>query len=236
MLFLHEVHEVIGVREAEFEEAFRDHWMPALADGNDARLLYFLHHAHGTGASYNVVTLTALQDGAAWDRLRQRVQNGDLRAWAESVDGLRHDSTAKMLSPLPWSPLQEIDLETLPTDGRLHEPTLFMEDTVWPFEGKLEQYVAASGSLYAAEMEQRRRQGRALLEVQASFRTAFGSHKRREVVLWQKVMRPEGLVPLFTRELPVELKQPGSWMLEALSLRDRWQSRLLRTAPWSPAY
>jgi len=236
MLYLHEVHEVAGAREAEFEEAFRRGWMPALARGDGARLLYFLHHAHGTGVSYNVVTVTALRDGAAWDRLRERVHDGDLREWAERVDALRHDATAKMLLPLPWSPLQEIDLGALPTDGREHEPSLFMEDTVWPFEGKLEEYVAASGSHYAVEMKQRSKEGRALLEVQASFRTAFGSHRRREVVLWQKVMRPEGLVPLLGREVPDEFKRPGSWMHDALSLRDRWQSRLLRTAPWSPGY
>ena len=51
MLFLHEVHEVVGTREAEFEDAYRSGWMPTLAKGDDARLLYFLHHAHGSGAS-----------------------------------------------------------------------------------------------------------------------------------------------------------------------------------------
>jgi hypothetical protein len=41
---------------------------------------------------------------------------------------------------------------------------------------------------------------------------------------------------------PVVLRSPpwrgttGSWMHDALSLRDRWQSRLLRTAAWSPGY
>ena len=48
MLFLHEVHQVAGRREEEFEAVYRDGWMPSLAKGDDARLLYFLHHAHGT--------------------------------------------------------------------------------------------------------------------------------------------------------------------------------------------
>ena len=42
MLYLHEVHEVVGACEQEFEAAFRDSWLPRLADGDEARLLYFL--------------------------------------------------------------------------------------------------------------------------------------------------------------------------------------------------
>ncbi|MEE9607558.1 MAG: hypothetical protein V3U03_07440, partial [Myxococcota bacterium] len=74
------------------------------------------------------------------------------------------------------------------------------------------------------------------LRVQAGFRTAFGSHRRREVVLWQKVVQPKGLLGLIAREVPAEYKAPGTWMHDALSLRDRWQSRLLRTTAWSPWY
>ena len=73
MLFLHEIHEVAGAHEDAFEAAFRDVWLPALAQDADARLLYFLHHAHGSGPSYQVVTLTAIRDGAAWERLARRV-------------------------------------------------------------------------------------------------------------------------------------------------------------------
>ncbi len=234
MLFLHEVHEVIGRREEEFEAAVRDEWLPALAATDDARLLYFLHHAHGTGLSYTVVTVTAIRDGAAWERVVRRVDGGDLAKRAERLDGLRHDVTAKILVPLPWSPLQDVDFDAVPVTPERHEPTLFMEDTVWPYEGRLEDYVERSGAHYSAEMARARQTGRALLSVDASFRTAFGSHRRREVVLWQKLIRPEGLRPLLSREVPPEHKQPGMWMHDALDLRDRWESRLLRTARWSP--
>ena len=72
MIFVHELHEVVGAREEAFEAAFRDRLVPALADDDDARLLYFLHHAHGSGASYRVVTITALRDAAAFWRLQER--------------------------------------------------------------------------------------------------------------------------------------------------------------------
>ena len=120
---------------------------------------------------------------------------------------------------------------TTPSEGPL---TLFMEDTVRPHEGRLEAYVEASGSHYAHEMREHDAQGRALLRVEASFRPAFGSHRRREVLLWQRVIEPRGLLPLLTREVPDAYLQPGKWMHDALALRDRWRSRLLRTAAWSP--
>jgi len=121
-------------------------------------------------------------------------------------------------------------------EPRQHEPSLFMEDTVWPYEGKLEEYVCRAGEHYAVEFDQRVSGRPQLLEIQAAYRAAVGSHRRREVVLWQKVVNPKGLVGLLTREIPKEYKTPGRWMLDALEIRDQWQSRLLRTAEWSPLY
>ncbi len=237
MLFLHEVHEVIGRSEDEFEAAIRDEWMPRLARTAGSRLLYFLHHAHGSGASYRVVTITAIRDGAAWGELVREVAGGSLLPLAESLDRLRHDLRAKILIPLPWSPLQQLDLDAIPCDARRHELSIFMEDTVWPFEGLLEEYVKRSGAHYAEEMKrQREGGGRHLLTVDASFRTAFGSGRRREIVLWQKIVQEKALGPLLLSEVPAAYKQPGSWMHDGLELRDQWESRLLRSSAWSPWY
>jgi hypothetical protein len=234
VLFLHEIHEVVGAREEAFEDAFRRGWLPALAGDADARVLYFLHHAHGSGPSYHVVTITAIRDGAGWERLARRIDGGDLASLAQQLDQHRHDVTGKLLVALPWSPLREIDLGSVPVAGEEREPSLFMEDTVWPFEDQLERYVEKSGTHYAAEMERSSAAGRSLLRIEAGFRTAFGSGRRREIVLWQKVVQPRLVTALLTREVPSEFKQPGTWMHDALMLRDRWQSKLLRTARWSP--
>ena len=45
MLFLHESHLVVGYHEDDFEAAFRDHWMPTLGEGDDARLLWYCNLA-----------------------------------------------------------------------------------------------------------------------------------------------------------------------------------------------
>lgn len=234
MLFLHEHHRVAGAREAEFEAAYRDGWLPALAGDTGARLLWFLHLAPGTGPSYRVVTITAFRDAAAWQRAADRVESGDLAPWARSVAALRHDVRAKLMTPLDWSPLRELDLDSVPTEGATHEPSVYMEDTVWPYPGRLQAYLEAAGSHYSRELAERG--DRALLRIEAAFRSAFGSARPDEVVLWQKIVQPRALLGLITREIPAEHRKPGTWMHDALELRDQWESRLLRTAAWSPLH
>jgi hypothetical protein len=231
MLFLHEVHRVAGAKEKEFEVAYRVGWMEALAADGDARLLWFLHHAHGTGPSYQVVTVTALPDGAAWERLAGRVQHGDLRDWAREVDSCRHDVQARLLMALDFSPL-DVDLTEVPTDGRRHEPALYMEDTMWPKRGQAEEYIAAAGAIYTRMLGSDSAQR--LISIEAAYQTMPGAGRYPEVTLMQKVHDMPGLVRLLTTDMPEEMARPGTWMHDALEFRDQWRSKLLRTASWSP--
>ena len=232
MLFMHEVHQVRGRAEDDFEAAMRDGWMPTLGAGEDARLLWYANHAHGTGPAYNVMTLTAVRDGPAWERLALRVQRGDLRPWMRDLDELRHDVDAKLLAPLPWSPLQDIDFDDVPTDGREHGLTLYMEDTMWPYEDKFLEYVDRCGEVYSKSIDR----PSPLLTIEAAMAPVLGSHVRREVVLMQRIHDPSALLKLLQTEIPPELRAPGTWMHDALELRDQWTSRLLRTSSWSPLH
>jgi hypothetical protein len=238
MLFVHELHRVAGTHEHEFEAAYREGWMPTLAADADSRLLYFLHHAHGTGRAYQVVTVTALHDGAAYARLVERVQQGDLRRWAADVDRLRHGVTAKLLVTVPWAPpiVNDGDLTAVPADGREHELTVFMEDTAWPHEGMLDDYLTAARDHYAPSLAEGRHGGRSMLELQSVFQNAWGGGRRREVILWQKVLDNAGISRLVGTEIPAEHRAPGTWMNDALQVRDDWESRLLRTVAWSPLF
>lgn len=236
MLFVHEVHRVVGAREEAFEAAYRDEWLPRLAKSDDARLLYFLHHAHGSGRAYVAVTITAVRDGGAYERLLERVQTGDLREWAAEIDGSRHEVNGKLLVSVPWSPWNDFELSSVPVEAADHPLTLFMEDTAWPREAMLDDYLDAARNHYAPSLAEGRHSGRALLELQAVFQTAWGSGRRREVVLWQKVVEPQRITALLTTEVPAEYRAPGTWMHDALRVRDDWESRLLRTSSWSPLY
>src|SRR5436309_14833778 len=111
MLFMHEVHEVLGEKEHEFETAYRDGWLKLLAEDGDARLLWYLNHAHGSGPAYNVVTVTAVRDGAAYQRLAERLRHGGLLDWSRAGGEMRHNVHGKMLLPVYWSPLKELDLD-----------------------------------------------------------------------------------------------------------------------------
>lgn len=232
MLFLHEVHRLVGAREDDFEAHVREGWMAALAKSDDARLAWHLKLAHGTNRAYFHVTITALRDGAAYERLAQRVADGDLRAWAADADRMRHEVTGKVLLAVPWSPTTALDLDAIPTDGAERDPALFMEDSAFPYEAKLDDYLDAARTHYAPSL--REHTERSLLELVAVFQAALGAPRRREVVLWQRVLFPERLVGLFTRDLPAHVKGPGTWMHDALEVRDDWESRLLRTCTTSP--
>ncbi|MEY2470618.1 MAG: hypothetical protein QOF21_3316 [Actinomycetota bacterium] len=239
MLFVHETHNVAGKDADRFEALYRNDWSPILAKGADSRLLWFMHQAHGTGPAYVFVTVTAVESSAALDDLNGRMRaSGDLHAWRAEVDSLRHSSEAKVLEPAPFSPLTTIDLAALPVtsdepaDGNL---PLFMEDTAWPHQGRFDDYLEKASTLYVKTLEMANaRPGGGLLELVAAFIPRFGSGKHREIVLWQRVNNPQGLLPLFSREVPDAYKQPGSWMIDALEVRDQWESRLLRVSGWSP--
>ena len=97
---------------------------------------------------------------------------------------------------------------------------------------KLDTYLEKARTHYAPSLEQRSE--RSLLTLLAVFQAALGAPRRREVILWQRVDFPERLPGLFTRELPAQVKGPGTWMHDALEVRDDWESRLLRSASWSP--
>ncbi len=237
MLFLHETHKVVGARQDEFEAAYRDGWMPTLAKDDNARLLWYTNHAHGTGMSYNVVTITAITDGAAWEMLTRRAQSGDLRPWMRELDNLRHEVKGKLLLPVAWSPLQTVDLATVPTAAATHPLTLFMEDTGWPY-APLDDYIRSWDEIYYRPLSQAPARMR-ILDIQACFQVAHGSSRRREAMLWQKIDNSNNyaaLVHLLTNEISPEHRAPGSYMFEALKYRDQWESRLLRTSAWSPLY
>jgi hypothetical protein len=232
MLFLHELHRLVGAREDDFESHVREGWMAALAKSDDARLAWHLKLAHGTNRAYFHVTITALRDGAAYERLARRVSDGDLRVWAADADRMRHEVKGKLLLAVPWSPLTELDFDAIPVDGAEREPALFMEDSAWPYEAKLDDYLDAARTHYAPSLEQRSE--RSLLELVAVFQAALGAPRRREVVLWQRVLFPDRLPGLFMHDLPAHVKGPGTWMHDALQVRDDWESRLLRTCKTSP--
>jgi hypothetical protein len=236
VLLLHEVHRVAGAKEDAFDEAYRDELIPALATSDGSRLLWYLRLSHGSGQAYTIVTITGCRDATAWAQLAERVRGGDLAAWSAKVDGMRHKCEAKVVQPVPWSPLQDIDLASVPVDGATHKNSLFMEDTAWPFAGGLQAYLAKAGTLYDHTLSSQKEEGTGMIELEAAFQPVFGTHKPTEVILWQRVVNTKAVMWMLGHDLPPEASAPGTWLHDALEVRDRWESRLLRSAAWSPLY
>lgn len=231
MLFVHEVHKVVGKAAAQFEDAYRNRWMPTLAEGSDARLVWYFDLAHGSGLAYRAVTVTAVRDAAAWYRLAERVKSGDLQAWGRDLDGLQHDAVGRIMTPLEWSPTLG-SFDDIPTDPAEHEPTMYMEDTMWPFPGKVREYIEAAGNVYQKSLGAEGSQMQ--MHIELALQTMPGAGRYPEVTLMQKLSSLAPLIRLLTQDIPSEVLEPGSWMHEALELRDQWRSKLLRTAVWSP--
>jgi hypothetical protein len=236
MLLIHEVHKVAGAQEEAFDQAYREEFLPTLGKTDDTRLLWYLRLAHGSGAAYTVITITGCRDATAWASLADRLRQGDLQDWSSRVDSMRHDCVAKMVTPVSWSPRQEIDLSTVPTTGEEHELSLFMEDTAWPFSGGLQAYLDKAGTLYDTTLTESREGGHSIIELEAAYQPVFGTHKTTEVILWQRIVNHKALLYLLANDLPPSATQPGTWMHDALAVRDQWESRILRSASWSPLF
>ena len=236
MLLLHEVHRVAGAQEERFEAAYRDEFLPVLADSDGSRLLWYLHLSHGSGQAYTVVSITGCRDAAAWEELAERVRGGDLAGWSARIDAMRHACEAKIVQPVSWSPMQEIDFETVPVKGETHKNSLFMEDTAWPFAGGLQAYLQKAGTLYDQTLSSQKEEGTGMIELEAAFQPVYGTHMTTEVILWQRVVNTKAVMWMLSHDLPPEASAPGTWLHDALEVRDRWESRLLRSASWSPLY
>ncbi len=224
MLFLHETHDVVAGKMTEFGDALRTEWQPLVEDDGAARLLWFFELTHGTGASYQAISITAVRDWAAWGALAQR-DDARARDWRRRSGALRHDVTSKLLLPAAWSPLREVDLGPAPAaDG---PPSLYLHDTGWPFPGGLDDYVDALGAIYYPQVRQSR-----MISVEACWRVAPGTGRLHEAILLQKILDWPRFTELLARG--EQGAQRGGWMVEGLRYRDRWESKLLRPAAWSP--
>ena len=203
-----------------------------------ARLLWYTNHAHGSGLSYNVVTITGIADGAAWESLARRTQTGDLRPWMRELDNLRHEVTGKILLPVAVVAAagggpgdrahRRCDPSAEPVHGG-HRLALCPAGRLHPLLGRDLLPAAVQG---ASEMR--------ILDIQACFQVAHGSYKRREKRCCGRrsddANNYAALVHLLTTDIPPEHRGPGSYMFDALKYRDQWESRLLRTSDWSPLY
>jgi hypothetical protein len=235
MLLLHERHEILPGKLEAFEEAVRGGWMPLLARGDDARLLWYWEHVHMSSRAHNVVTWTAIRDAAAWGRLAESMTNGDLAGWVNEADTIRRDVESNLLATTRWSELKEVDFQSLPvTPEERHDVQMYVEDVVWP--PILDEYVEFAGEHWYRPAAAGTGKVRARITMPAFLQTAHGTGRRPEVYLIQRLLDPiEAFVRnLLATDYPPEMKAPDHYFVRGLKVRDQWESRIMRNAAWSP--
>jgi hypothetical protein len=217
VLFLHDVHAAIGEREIELDDAVRDVYASTIAD-DDARLAWYLYSTHGAGDAYIVTMITALQDGAAWERLARRLRYGDLADWLVQVDALTYWSQSTLLVPTEWSPA--VDLDAPFVGAQEHAARVFREDTLSGpgIERSISEPEDADGDV---------------LECVAGFRPLFApAGDATEVRVLYRVAGPEALEESFASDSGWS-DWSGS-LLPNLPDGIRGSTRMLRNVPWSP--
>ena len=89
------------------------------------------------------------------------------------LDNLRHEVTGKILLPVEWSPLQEVDLTTVPTDGATHPRVCSWRTPA----GLMPRWTTTSArwdEIYYRVLS-KAPPGRRVLEIQACFQVAQGA-------------------------------------------------------------
>jgi hypothetical protein len=219
VLFLQDVHAAIGEHEIDLDDAVRDVYAPTIAD-DDARLAWYLYSTHGAGDAYIVTVITALRDGAAWERLTRRLRYGDLAEWALDVDRFTYWSQSSLLVATDWSPTAGLGLDDLPAGTAERDVRVFREDTLAGpgIEGALSGSKAAAGDV---------------LECVAGFRPFFApAGEATEVTVLYRVTSADALEGAYATDAGW-----GDWpgaLAPTLPDGVHGTTRMLRNVPWSP--
>jgi hypothetical protein len=230
MFFVHEIH-ALDASEAEwFEAALRDEWAPAVAAEPGTRLVWCARSMPGSAFYPEIVTMTAVADGAALEHFAARLRAGDLRDLSAELGTHRREWTTRIVAPLEEFNPYAVDLDEVPL-ARTDAPSeMYIHDFVVPQPGMQRIYEV---QMRVAFMR--------MLEIDAlpmktwgGFETVAGGGRVPLSVMVTHIAHGAGLANLLAEGNPRVAPEPGSWMSEGLKLRDTWVSRLVRSVSWSP--
>jgi len=210
VLIVQDIHQVIGRRELDFESACRE--MASALNSDQARFLWFAWAPHGAGEGYEAVTLISVPDAEALDHLQERIRDGDLSERWTSIEGMRYgleSSTHVLESPSPTN-----------TEGD-REPALFRLDHL-----ALSQPLRLARGKISTALAELTEEG--TLEVAGWWTPLLGDLESPSVVVLNRIRSDAALLEAFA-----DPAKPWSGALESAFVVGR-NSRLLRTARWSP--
>jgi hypothetical protein len=231
MIILHQVHRLPTGPSAKqrFADLFREEWLPHLAKGSDARLLWYGEPTASAIRSNEAISMILLQDVAALERFGLQTRTGELAALAARTNDYRDGVETRLLKALDYDP-SGITFDTVPTQPVSHEPAVYMHDFVPPVIGQNRGYVDMMRARYM-DLSSQDLSG---VVLRMSWETVAGGGPVPEMFNLSQVRDVDALIRLISIEIPAEYKKMGTWMWEALAVRDRWTTRLMRCVDWSP--
>jgi hypothetical protein len=229
MFFVHEVHSLTSGSAEGFEATLRDRWMPALAREPGTRLVWCVRSIPGAISAPELVTLTAVADGPTLERFGARVRAGDLREDAASLARQRVEVATRVMAPLEFNPFT-VDLDAEPPEVADAPSEMYIHDFVPPCLGMQRTYEVAMRQVFMKMLEV---EGLEML-IWAGLETVAGGGRVPENLMVTHIGNAAAITQLLAVGNPREDIKPGTWMYDALKLRDTWTSRLLRSVPWSP--
>lgn len=231
MIFIHEVHALEATKVREYESLLRDEWAPALAREPGTRLVWVARTLPGAASWPEFVTLIAVADGATLEGLGGRIRQGDLCETATLLAAVRLGLTQRLLANLEFSTYSpDLGAEGAPSEERSGE--LYIHDFVEPRIGMQRAYEKAMTQVYLRALEAEYLD----FVMWAGFQTICGGGSVPENVMVTGVRSPEAATTLLAKGNPREEIKPGTWLYDALKLRDTWTSRLVRSLSWSPTH
>jgi hypothetical protein len=230
MFFVHEIHALDPAATEAFETSLRDGWVPALASDESTRLVWSARSMPPAISYPEIVTLTAVTDGAALERLGERARRGDLRDRSVELGRHRRTHTVRVMAGLEEFNPYTVDLDELPL-VRTDAPTeMYIHDFVVPRLGMQRVYEVQMRESFIKMLE-----FEALpMMIWAGLETVAGGGRTPESLMVTHINHGRAIAELLAHGNPRVPAEPGTWMADALKLRDTWISRLVRSLPWSP--
>jgi hypothetical protein len=223
VIIVQDIHQVIGERELDFEDAHRDVFVTEVA-ASGGRVLWFGWLPHGGGEGYEAVSITAFADLPTWDTWSERLRYGDLAEWATGVDAMRYTLVTSLHTVADWSWLSSLSLESVPAtveDG--HSPVLFRLDSIETSSGIASTVSALHSASTAASTE--------LLEPVACWSSLFGDVAGQSVHMLYRVGSRERLADALDDQ---DAQHVWLGSIVAAAGLTALRTRLLRTVRWSP--
>ena len=230
MFFVHEVHALDPDSADPFESSLRDQWVPALAGDDGTRLVWSARSMPPAISFPEIVTLTAVTNGAALERFGERVRRGDLRDATVELDRHRRNHTVRVMAPLEEFNPYTVDLDELPLVRTDAPAEIYIHDFVVPRLGMQRVYEIQMRESFLKMLEIE-----ALpMKIWAGLETVAGGGRTPESLMITHSIHARAIAELLVHSNPRVPAEPGTWMSDALKLRDTWISRLVRSLAWSP--